>query len=82
MDYPGGLKEVINKGVCNSILLKIGKCGSVTSCIETSKIAENQGWCVIASHCSSEVNDTFIADLAVGLCAGQVSKHASKLSLF
>ncbi len=46
--------------------------GSVTESIEACKMSQANGWGVMVSHRSGETEDTFIADLVVGLCTGQV----------
>lgn len=46
--------------------------GSVTESIQACKMSQDNGWGVMVSHRSGETEDTFIADLVVGLCTGQV----------
>ena len=53
---------------CNALLLKVNQVGSVTESIQACKMSQDAGW----SHRSGETEDTFIADLVVGLCTGQV----------
>ena len=62
----------INKGVCNSILLKANQIGTVTEMLETIDIAKNNNYKTVISHRSGETEDTFIADFAVGLNLGQI----------
>lgn len=66
------MKTAIEKKACNCLLLKVNQIGSVTESIEACKLAQGAGWGVMVSHRSGETEDTFIADLVVGLCTGQV----------
>ena len=50
--------------------------GSVTESIEAVKLAKKYGWGVMTSHRSGETEDNYIADLAVGLCTGQIKTGA------
>ena len=63
----------IEKKACNALLLKVNQIGSVTEAITACKMSQDHGWGVMVSHRSGETEDTFIADLVVGLCTGQVS---------
>lgn len=69
---PKRVKTAIEKKACNCLLLKVNQIGSVTESIEACKLAQGAGWGVMVSHRSGETEDTFIADLVVGLCTGQV----------
>ena len=51
---------------------QVNQIGSVTESIEACKLAQGNGWGVMVSHRSGETEDTFIADLVVGLCTGQI----------
>ena len=62
----------INKGVCNSILLKANQIGTVTEMLETIDIAKKNNYKTVISHRSGETEDTFISDFAVGLDLGQI----------
>jgi len=53
--------------MCNALLLKINQIGSVTESIDAANLASNNHWHVMVSHRSGETEDTFIADLVVGL---------------
>ncbi|CAF93820.1 unnamed protein product [Tetraodon nigroviridis] len=68
----------IAKGVaqksCNCLLLKVNQIGSVTRV--PAGMAQSNGWGVMVSHRSGETEDTFIADLVVGLCTGQIKTGA------
>jgi len=73
---PKRMKTAIEKKACNGLLLKVNQIGSVTESIEACKLAQSSGWGVMVSHRSGETEDTFIADLVVGLCAGQIKTGA------
>ena len=73
---PKRIKTGIEKKACNALLLKVNQIGSVTESIEACKLAQSNGWGVMVSHRSGETEDTFIADLAVGLCTGQIKTGA------
>lgn len=64
--------EGIKKGLANTILLKANQIGTVTEMIETINLAKENNYKTIISHRSGETEDTFIADLAVGLDLGQI----------
>merc|ERR1711893_46537 len=73
---PKRVKEAIEKKTCNALLLKVNQIGSVTESIEACKVSQDAGWGVMVSHRSGETEDTFIADLVVGLCTGQIKTGA------
>jgi len=73
---PKRMRIAINKRACNALLLKINQIGSISESIEACKLAQASGWGVMVSHRSGETEDTFIADLVVGLCAGQIKTGA------
>ena len=66
------LKEGIEKGVGNSILIKFNQIGSLSETLDAIKMAQDAGFTAVISHRSGETEDTTIADLAVGTCAGQI----------
>jgi enolase 1/2/3 len=66
------LKEGIEKGVGNSILIKFNQIGSLSETLDAIKMAQDAGYTAVISHRSGETEDTTIADLAVATCAGQV----------
>ena len=66
------LREGIEKGVGNSILIKVNQIGTITETLESIELARRYGYTSIISHRSGETEDTFIADLAVGTGAGQI----------
>lgn len=65
-----------SKKACNALLLKVNQIGSVTDSINAVKLAKKNGWGVMTSHRSGETEDNYIADLAVGLCTGQIKTGA------
>lgn len=69
---PKILKEGIEKGVANAILIKLNQIGTLTETLQTIKLAKDNGYKTIISHRSGETEDTFIADLAVAVDAGQI----------
>lgn len=73
---PTRVKEAIEKKACNALLLKVNQIGSVSEAIEAVKMSKEAGWGVMASHRSGETEDSFIADLAVGLATGQIKTGA------
>ena len=66
------LKKGIDMGAGNAILVKVNQIGTITETIETVNLAKENGYKTIISHRSGETEDTTIADLAVGLDAGQI----------
>ena len=61
---------------CTCLLLKVNQIGSVSESIAAVKMAKQAGWGVMTSHRSGETEDTYIADIAVGLCTGQIKTGA------
>ncbi|HPB74617.1 MAG TPA: phosphopyruvate hydratase [Chromatiaceae bacterium] len=66
------LKEGIDKGVGNSILIKVNQIGTLTETLEAIAMAHAAGYTAVVSHRSGETEDTTIADLAVASSAGQI----------
>jgi enolase len=66
------LARGIAEGCANAILVKLNQIGTVTETLDTVELAQNAGYGVIISHRSGETEDTTIADLAVGVNAGQI----------
>jgi enolase len=66
------LKLGIEKGIANSILIKVNQIGTLTETLETIEMAKQAGYTAIVSHRSGETEDTTIADIAVGTNAGQI----------
>lgn len=69
---PKILKEGIEKGVANSILIKVNQIGTLTETFEAIEMAKRAGCTAVVSHRSGETEDSTIADIAVGLNAGQI----------
>ena len=70
------IEEAASLKACNALLLKVNQIGSVTESINAVKMAKRNGWGVMTSHRSGETEDNYIADLAVGLCTGQIKTGA------
>ena len=66
------LTKGINLGAANSILIKLNQIGTLSETIETVNLAKKNNYGTIISHRSGETEDTFIADLSVGLNSGQI----------
>jgi len=73
---PTRIQTGIDKKAVNSLLLKTNQIGTVTESIRACKMAQAAGWGVMVSHRSGETEDTFIADLVVGLRTGQIKTGA------
>jgi len=66
------LKEGIDKGIANSILIKVNQIGTLTETIEAIQLAMVNKYTAVVSHRSGETEDTFISDLVVGMNTGQI----------
>ena len=66
------LQEGIDKGIANSILIKVNQIGTVSETLDAIDLARRNGYTSVISHRSGESEDTFIADLAVATGAGQI----------
>lgn len=66
------LGEGIQRGIANSILIKLNQIGTLTETLDTIEVAHTAGYTTVISHRSGESEDTFIADLAVAVNAGQI----------
>ena len=73
---PVRLQEGIERGVANSILVKVNQIGTLTETIEAVRIAHAAGYSAVMSHRSGETEDSTIADLAVALGTGQIKTGA------
>ncbi|KAK2716442.1 enolase-like [Artemia franciscana] len=73
---PIRIQTGIDKKACNCLLLKVNQIGSVTESIRAHKLAKANGWGTMVSHRSGETEDSFIADLVVGLSTGQIKTGA------
>ena len=69
---PKILAKGIEDGVANSILIKLNQIGTVTETLQAIEMAKEAGYTTVISHRSGETEDTFIADLAVAVNAGQI----------
>jgi enolase len=70
------IKMAIEKKACNALLLKVNQIGSITEAIAAANMSREAGWGVMVSHRSGETEDSFIADLCVGLGTGQIKTGA------
>ena len=74
------LRQGIDSGVANSILIKVNQIGTLTETLETIATARRAGYSTVISHRSGETEDTFIADLAVATGSGQIKSGAPSRS--
>jgi enolase len=65
------IEKAIKEKSCNALLLKVNQIGTVSESIESAKLSFRNNWNVVVSHRSGETEDSFIADLVVGLGTGQ-----------
>ena len=70
------IDRAIAEKSCTCLLLKVNQIGSISESIDAVKKSKQAGWGVMTSHRSGETEDTYIADLAVGLCTGQIKTGA------
>ena len=73
---PKRIAMAVERKACNCLLLKVNQIGSVTESIAAHKLAKENGWGTMVSHRSGETEDSFIADLVVGLSTGQIKTGA------
>jgi len=73
---PNRIKKALEGPSCNALLLKVNQIGSMTEAIEACTMCQKAGWGVMVSHRSGETEDSFIADLVVGLRTGQIKTGA------
>jgi len=73
---PIKIKQAIEEGSANCLLLKVNQIGSISESIDAVKLSKQNGWGVMCSHRSGETEDCYIADLAVGLCTGEIKTGA------
>jgi enolase len=73
---PERLREGIERGVANSILVKVNQIGTLTETIDAVRLAQSNGYTVVMSHRSGETEDATIGDLAVALGTGQIKTGA------
>ena len=74
------LREGIERGIANSILIKVNQIGTLTETLEAIKMAREAGYTAIVSHRSGETEDTTIADIVVAVNAGQIKTGAPSRS--
>lgn len=77
---PKRIATGIEKKACNALLLKVNQIGSVSESIDACQMAQKAGWGVMVSHRSGETEDSFIADLVVGLNTKQIKTGAPSRS--
>jgi len=73
---PKRVQKALDCDACNALLLKVNQIGSITEAIEAANMSMRSGWGVMVSHRSGETEDSFIADLVVGLRTGQIKTGA------
>ncbi|MBQ8781140.1 MAG: phosphopyruvate hydratase [Oscillospiraceae bacterium] len=73
---PSRLKKGIDSGCGNAILIKLNQIGTLTETLNAIRLAQKNGYKAVISHRSGETEDTFIADLAVAVNAGQIKTGA------
>jgi enolase len=69
---PKIFQKGIERGIANSILIKLNQIGTVTETLDAIEMAKQSGYTTVISHRSGETEDAFIADLAVGVNGGQI----------
>ena len=73
---PEKITRAVDDKACTCLLLKVNQIGSISEAIDAVTQSKQAGWGVMTSHRSGETEDTYIADLAVGLCTGQIKTGA------
>jgi enolase len=73
---PERIRRAVAAKAANSVLIKLNQIGTLTETLEAVSLAQRAGWTIVISHRSGETEDTFIADLAVALGAGQIKSGA------
>jgi len=73
---PKRVQKALDCKACNALLLKVNQIGSITEAIEACNMSQQAGWGVMVSHRSGETEDSFIADLVVGLRTGEIKTGA------
>jgi enolase len=73
---PKRVQKGLDVAACNALLLKVNQIGSISESIEAANMSMRAGWGVMVSHRSGETEDSFIADLVVGLRTGQIKTGA------
>jgi len=70
------ISKALQEDACNALLLKVNQIGSITEAIDAANMSMRNGWGVMVSHRSGETEDSFIADLVVGLRTGEIKTGA------
>merc|ERR1711879_324233 len=70
------ISKALDIEACNALLLKVNQIGSITEAIDAANMSMQNGWGVMVSHRSGETEDSFIADLVVGLRTGEIKTGA------
>ena len=70
------IKKAISVKACNTLLLKVNQIGTITESLAAARLSMDNKWNVMVSHRSGETEDSFIADLAVGLGCGEIKSGA------
>ena len=73
---PRRIQTAIEKNAANGLLLKVNQIGTITESIRACNLSRSAGWGVMVSHRSGETEDSFIADLVVGLGTGSIKTGA------
>merc|ERR1711936_1000964 len=73
---PTRIQTALDKKACNALLLKVNQIGTLTESIKAAQMSLSSKWGVMVSHRSGETEDSFIADLVVGLKTGQIKTGA------
>merc|ERR1719384_831327 len=73
---PTRIRKALEVGACNALLMKVNQIGSISEAIEAATMSQKAGWGVMVSHRSGATEDSFIADLVVGLRTGQIKTGA------
>merc|ERR1712113_801096 len=68
--------KALDVKACNALLLKVNQIGSISEALDAALLSMRNGWGVMVSHRSGETEDSFIADLVVGLRTGQIKTGA------
>ncbi len=77
---PAILSEGIDRGIANSILIKLNQIGTVSETMQTIRLAHRNGYTCVVSHRSGETEDAFIADFAVAMGTGQIKTGSTARS--
>ncbi len=70
------IREGLERKIANAVLIKLNQIGTVSETLQAVELAHRNGWRTVISHRSGETEDTFIADLAVAVNAGQIKTGA------